>query len=178
MRIAKKKLETTAEVYDCALNLLSFREHSQKELRQKLAQKGAEKEQIDEAVVRLLEYGLLDDERYAQHVYESWLNKKVYGRQHLLAELNKKFVPKEYSFKVLNQFTEAVESTRAELAVQQFCRTNRKKLETALQSADPKNKQRLYAALIRYLVSRGFGSNYLEMAKHHIDAEFSSFEEE
>lgn len=159
----KQVLETEQQTYDCALNLLSFRDHSQKEMQAKLRRRGASAEQIQSSLSKLTDYGIMNEERFAQRVYESWLAKRVYGRQHLLAELQKKGVPRQYIEQILEQFTDELEQERAELAAEQFCRANRKKIEQGLQDKDPKSKQRLYAAAARYLAARGFGSAYFEL---------------
>ena len=52
--------------YDYALNLLSARTYTTRGLRQKLAQKGFDKADSDAAIERLLENGLLNDEKYAE----------------------------------------------------------------------------------------------------------------
>ena len=52
--------------YDYALNLLSARAYTTRGLRQKLAQKGFDKADSDAAIERLLENGLLNDEKYAE----------------------------------------------------------------------------------------------------------------
>lgn len=161
---AKRKLElkTEQQTYDYALNLLSYRDHSQKEMRQKLTRKGASVEQAQTSIDKLTEYGIMNEERFAQRVYEAWLAKRVYGRLHLAAELAKKGVPKEYCQLILEQFTKAMESERAELAIEQYCKSNQKKIEKAFNSEEPKEKQKLYAAAGRYLASKGFGSSYME----------------
>ena len=165
-----KPLETAAETYDCALNLMSFRDHSHKELSQKLTRRGAKKEQVEESLEKLEEYGILNDERYAQRVYEAWLAKRVYGRQHLQAELSKRGVPQVYYAQILEQLTEAMETQRAELAAEQFCKLNRKKIAQAMASSEPKDKQRLYAAAGRYLAARGFGGGYMELVLEKLKA--------
>lgn len=159
----KQVLKTEQQTYDCALNLLSLRDHSQKEMQEKLRRRGASAEQIQSSLDKLTDYGIMNEERFAQRVYESWLAKRVYGRQHLLAELHKKGVPRPYIEQILEQFTDELEQERAELAAEQFCRANRKKIEQGLQDKDPKAKQRLYAAAARYLAARGFGSAYFEL---------------
>lgn len=166
----QKQLETAAETYDCALNLLSFRDHSQKELRQKLARRGANKEQVEASLEKLTDYGIMDEERYAQRVYEAWLAKRVYGHQHLQAELNKRGVPQQYCAQVLEQYTEAMEAERAELAAEQFCKLNRKKIEQGMASGEPKTRQKLYAAAGRYLAARGFGGGYMELVLEKMQA--------
>ena len=77
------------QVYDCALDLLSYRDYSHKDMLERLQRKGATKSQALEAVAKLEDYGLLNEERYAQRVYEAWLAKRYYGRQHLQLELSK-----------------------------------------------------------------------------------------
>lgn len=159
----KLELKTEQQTYDYALNLLSYRDHSQKEMRQKLTRKGASVEQAQSSINKLTEYGLMNEERFAQRVYEAWLAKRVYGRLHLAAELAKKGVPKELCQSILEQFTKDMECERVELAIGQYCKANKKKIEKAFNSEEPKEKQKLYAAAGRYLVSRGFGGSYMEL---------------
>ena len=64
------------QVYDCALDLLSYRDYSHKDMVERLQRKGATKAQALEAVAKLEDYGLLNEERYAQRVYEAWLGKR------------------------------------------------------------------------------------------------------
>lgn len=172
-----KPLETATETYDCALNLMSFRDHSHKELSQKLTRRGANKEQVEESLEKLTEYGILDDERYAQRVYEAWLAKRVYGRQHLQAELSKRGVPQQYCAPILEQFTDALEAERAELAAEQFCKLNRRKIVLGMASSDPKDRQKLYAAAGRYLATRGFGGGYMELVLEKLKAAVQDSEE-
>ena len=78
------------EVKDKALNLLSFRMHSEAELRNKLKMRGAQNEHIDMTMDFLKECGFIDDyafaERYAEELY---LNKK-YGLNRIKSELFKR----------------------------------------------------------------------------------------
>ena len=88
-RNASKSLTTSDEVYEYALSLLDRREHGEKELVQKLKRRCPSSELIRETVAKLKEYDLLNEERYARRVFESWRARKVYGRLHLQAELIK-----------------------------------------------------------------------------------------
>ena len=75
----KKKEEgftSAQQAYDCALDLLSYRDYSHKDMVERLQRKGATKSQALEAVAKLEDYGLLNEERYAQRVYEAWLAKR------------------------------------------------------------------------------------------------------
>ena len=87
-RNASKSLTTSDEVYEYALSLLDRREHGEKELVQKLKRRCSSSELIRETVAKLKEYDLLNEERYARHVFESWRARKVYGRLRLGAIKN------------------------------------------------------------------------------------------
>ena len=95
-RNASKSLTTSDEVYEYALSLLDRREHGEKELVQKLKRRCSHSEMIRETVAKPKEYDLLNEERYARRVFESWRARKVYGRLHLQAELIKKQVSEAY----------------------------------------------------------------------------------
>jgi regulatory protein len=56
---------TSKDPYDIAVRLLAQRQHSQAELRQKLARRGCEPAEVDTALRRLAELGYLDDGAYA-----------------------------------------------------------------------------------------------------------------
>ena len=89
------------QVYDCALDLLSYRDYSHKDMVERLQRKGATKAQALEAVAKLENYGLLNEVRNAQRVYEAWLAKR---------------------------FTPDIEEQQAENAAQLFVQRNQRKL--------------------------------------------------
>jgi len=55
----------SASAYEAALNLLTARPYTARNLKRKLAQKGFAPAEVDAAIERLLTNGLLDDTRYA-----------------------------------------------------------------------------------------------------------------
>ncbi len=58
--------ESSSELWNRALRLLTRREHSVLELRQKLQRKGYEAEQVDPVLERLVAEGLLNEHRFAE----------------------------------------------------------------------------------------------------------------
>ena len=112
---SSKNLTTEQEAYDYALDILSYRDYSRKDMELKLKRKGADAVIIKSTIQKLLEYGFLDEKRYGQRVFEAWLSKKYYGRCHLRLELQKKNVAERYINDILAQFSEAEEQERAEL---------------------------------------------------------------
>ncbi|MGA7829323.1 MAG: regulatory protein RecX [Geobacteraceae bacterium] len=78
-----------------ALNLLSRRDHSEAELRRKLAPKGFSAEELDEVMARLKNAGYLDDRRFAHGFAESALrNGRGYGFR-LRMELSRRGIAEE-----------------------------------------------------------------------------------
>lgn len=165
---SKEKFTSAQQAYDCALNLLSYRDYSDKKMLERLQQKGADEAQAKESLAKLQHYGLLDEQRYAGRIYEAWLVKRYYGRQHLKAELAKRGIRAEYIAEILERFTPSLEAQQAENAAELFLQRNRKKLETA----EPHDKK-IYAAACRFMAARGFAAGYM-----HILLEKLHFEED
>lgn len=134
------------QVYDCALDLLSYRDYSHKDMVERLQRKGATKEQALEAVAKLEDYGLLNEERYANRVYEAWLAKRYYGRQHLQLELTKRGIRPDVVAEIMERFTPDIEEGQAENAAQLFVQRNQRKLTA---ETDNKKYMRLRGALWR-----------------------------
>lgn len=78
--------------FDSSLKILALRDHSEAELRRKLAGKGYEEQTIEESVARLKELGYLDDLRFARSFASSSLrNGRGYGGR-LKLELSRRGV--------------------------------------------------------------------------------------
>ncbi len=157
-RAEPKVLADARQAYDCALNLLSYRDFSERELRERLCQRGATVQVAEEAIAKLRHYGLLDEERYAWRVYEAWLRKGCYGRLHLTAELKKHGVPVELVRQILSEFTEEQEAAHAERAAELFLQRNRKRLTGAVEQ-----DKKIYGAACRFLATRGFSAGYMSV---------------
>ena len=132
------------QVYDCALDLLSYRDYSHKDMLERLQRKGATKAQALEAVAKLEDYGLLNEERY-------------YGRQHLQMELTKRGIRPDVAAEIMERFTPDIEEQQAENAAQLFVQRNQRKL-----TAETDNKK-IYAAAGRFMAARGFSSRYVHI---------------
>lgn len=77
------------------LRLLSYRDHSEKELVNKLVQKGHKKEYCESACEKLKEYGYINDERYAENFAASLLERKGMSVRGIKSELLRKGISKE-----------------------------------------------------------------------------------
>ena len=81
----------SAEIYNKALDLLSRREHSRKELYLKLTKRFESKEDINLNLDRLVEKNLLSDSRFTEE-YVQARRKKGFGPIKISAELEKRGV--------------------------------------------------------------------------------------
>ena len=154
-RNASRSLTTCDEVYEYALSLLDRREHGEKELVQKLQRRCPSNGLIREAVAKLKKYDLLNEERYAKRVFESWRARKVYGRLHLQAELLKKQVGEAYIPVILSMLSEEEEAQRVKAAYRQIAGRHDKKYDCATDKG--------VAALARYFAARGFGPSMIRI---------------
>ncbi len=88
--------------YNQAINILSRRDHSRKELTEKLRVKGLG-EYAEYAVDRLTEQGYLDDERFAASYARELIRLKSYGRRRVEQELYRKGIDRDIISRVLTE---------------------------------------------------------------------------
>lgn len=88
------KLSNERRAKEKALWLLSYREHSKKELEDKI-RRTADETSAQKAVDRMEELGLVDDERFARHYAEKLLNSKHMSKRGIAFELTRKGIDKE-----------------------------------------------------------------------------------
>ncbi len=84
--------ESTAKAK--ALALLGKRDYSREELARKLTEKGFDAAQAGEAVDRLAELGLINDESYAGMIVRHYAA-KGFGAARIRQELGRRYVPRE-----------------------------------------------------------------------------------
>lgn len=72
---------------DCALRLIAFKDRTEKEITDKLAQKGYTAEQIAEETEFLRAYGYIDDDRYAKRFASDCAAIKKWGAGRIAREL-------------------------------------------------------------------------------------------
>lgn len=131
-------MKTEKTALAVGVDLLSRREHSQTELRQKMARKSFESEEIDAAIERLIELGYQDDQRFC----EAFIRAKVFsgdGPMKIRAALSQRGIKAQLA----QSFLDEQDWYQAALEV------SRKRAE---QARDYKQQQKF----TRWLVGRGF----------------------
>lgn len=85
------------------LRLLSYHDHSEKEMVNKLCQKGHIKDYVLNAVEKLCEYGYVNDERYAENLAEKLLRSKGMSIRGIKSELICKGISREIADNVIER---------------------------------------------------------------------------
>lgn len=139
---------TPQELRDCALRLLTRREHSSLELRQKLAARGFPDAMIEQGLATLAGEGLQSDARFA-HSYVHSRVARGYGPVRIRAELRQRGVDDGLIDAQLDDehwdWPEHAESVR------------RKRFGSRIPGAWPER-----AKQARFLQYRGFGSDHIQ----------------
>ena len=100
-----EELQTRSDhnrAYEKALYLLEYRPHSRQELFTKILREYPQ-QAATEAVERVAELGLLNDEQYAADLSEEFLNRKGYGVHRARQELTRRGIDRELADSVISQ---------------------------------------------------------------------------
>lgn len=109
--------EQQQQVYEVAINFLSYRPRSAREVEQRLRKKGYQPNQIEAAIARLSKHGYVDDREFARF----WINNRQTfsprGPRLLRSELRQKGVSSEIVEEILAEHREE-QTERAEQAAE------------------------------------------------------------
>ncbi|MEG2338383.1 MAG: regulatory protein RecX [Clostridium sp.] len=136
--------ESKIEAYNKALDIVSYRDVTSKEVKNKLSKKGYSDDVIEYVIEKLHNYNFINDEKYAIN-QTTYLEKyKKQGKNKIIYSLKQKGISKNIIDNL--DFDEEIEFNSAKSLLE-------KKLKTL--ENDPKKKEKIY----RYLCSRGFSSS-------------------
>lgn len=137
----------------CA-DLLSRRDHSVKELRDKLL-RTVDEQSADKAINKFLELGYLNDEKFALSLASHLFNNKNYSKNHVRQELYKRGIDKE----IINDIIDNIESDQIDSIIRVINKSyiNKLKLEGG--------KDKVIAALMR----KGFIYSDIKTAFYRIE---------
>ena len=154
--------------YDKALKLIARRDHFRAELVEKLRRKGFDDDEIDEAMARLDELALLDDEALAERFVEFRSVDRGWGPWRLANELRKR----------------GVDQGLAERVSQIDRELHDRALATAVRRVDLRAKDGWWrlsdgkARLVKSLTSRGFSTDVAYEAISRLAAEREKLDHE
>ncbi len=124
--------------YNKAIDLISRREHSRKELITKLSQRGYT-DVAQEVADKLQESGYLDDERFANMYAQELKLRRNFGKRRISQELYMKGIDRDIIYEVLENLEESPQEEIMDILSRKYPHC----LE------DEKNKTRAFNALIR-----------------------------
>jgi regulatory protein len=132
--------------YVAALRMLGVRELSERQVRQRLARRGYEEDEIDAAVVRLVQNRSLDDERAARAMAHTETSLKKRGRRRVTQRLQAAGIAPAVAQRAIEQTFESIDADALMTAALNKRMRGRERI------IDDREFQRLY----RYLVGQGF----------------------
>lgn len=94
--------------FNSALNSLDYRDHSEKEIRAKLLRKH-DADYVDEAVEKLIELDLVNDERYAENYARELFERKKFGKMRIKSELRAKGISADIANAAIEELFEEEE---------------------------------------------------------------------
>ena len=132
--------------YIAALKMLSRRELSEREVRQRLTRRGYEEGDIDAAIGRLTQDGSIDDARAARAMAHAETSFKKRGKLRVKRRLEMAGIASDVAQRAVQDVFEAIDADALMASALQ------KRLRGREQIADDREFQRLY----RYLIGQGF----------------------
>ena len=135
--------------YYYAQSILSYRDHSEFEMKTKMKRKKFSTTQINDTVQKLKKHSLIDDNNFCELFTEQTLNTKAVGPKWLAYRLKQKGIEQSIISRTLNEaFISGREQELAKKAASIWQRTH---------SSYADDRERL----TRHLISRGFSYNAL-----------------
>lgn len=145
-----------SKAFNKCADFLSRRNHSSKELKEKLL-KTVDEKSAQKAIEKFEELGYIDDEKFAQEYTEHLFKTKNYSPSHVRAELSRKGISKDIANAVLQSF----EYDPRETIIKIINKTYLRKLN------DENGKEKVTAALMR----KGFSYGDIKAAFYEIENE-------
>ena len=135
--------------YIDGLKMLARRELSEKQVRQRLARKEYQQDEIDEAVARLREARAINDQRVAEAIARTETGIRKRGKVRVRMQLERAGIAKDTVKQAIDDVFEGIDSDALLEA------SLRKRLHGREKIADDREFQRLF----RYLIGQGFESD-------------------
>lgn len=142
-RVIKNLERSRKKTFDRAVNLLTYKPRSIKELRERLLEKiWTNQEIVEEVIEKLKKYGYLNDMQFAKDLAASKVRQRPIGKKRLRMDLLKKKLDKETIDKALEEtFEETPEEEIIDRAIA-------KRLRIKGKPEDQKEKKKFYDHLL------------------------------
>lgn len=128
--------------FNSALNSLDYRDHSTREIRQKLARK-FDSQYVDEAVEKLTELDLINDDRYARLYARELFEHKKFGKMRIKSELRARGIAADTVNEAVDELFDEEEPDNVERIVDIIEKKYYNKMN------DESGRKKVFAALTR-----------------------------
>ena len=145
---------------------LDLRDHSERELRNKLSRK-FDDNSVDTAMEKLLDLGLVNDRRYAENLTRELFERKKYGKNRVKSELFKRGIDSVTVNEVLEEYENENDTDNIKTIVDIIQKKYYNKL------IDDKSRQKVVAALVR--LGYSFGDIRQAMREFSSDEYFEEY---
>lgn len=145
---------------------LTLRDHSRKELYEKIHRKGITDEIAEEVLNKYADRGYIDDYRFAERFVETKIEYQQYGKQGLKYKLKEKGVDSEIIDQILETVDADTELLNAQTVAYKKAVSNRKQ-----------DNQKRVNQIVGLLARRGYTSNVFKIAQEaiaQVDEEYGS----
>lgn len=146
--------------FNLAVNFLSYRMRSEKEMQDYLRKKEIRSDVIDQVIERLKQQHYIDDIEFAKAFVESRKRMSSKGPAVIFQELHKKGVPESDIMKALEGFSFEEQVTTAARFAEKQAKRHRNKSTREMQQA-----------IMQTLMGKGFDRDVIETAVHQITLE-------
>jgi regulatory protein len=159
----RKKAPLSAEaLWDFAVKTLAGRAHSTGELRRKLIGKAEKSADVEAAIVRLRDYGYLNDGRFAENYAGARLENHGLGRSRVLRDLRERKVSGGLAERAVNRVYKEVNEMEL---IASFVR---RKVHTKTPLPEALEDPKTLASAYRKLIRAGFSSSNVILALKRI----------
>jgi regulatory protein len=138
------KLLDAEGLWNYSIKILSMRALSSSEVREKLRRKASNASDIDTVLVRLREYGYINDARFAESYASARRDNQGFGRMRVLRDLRTRRVAPALAASTVQ---EAFEGTDEDSMIQAFLLRKFRNVPLREQLQDPKKLQSAYRKL-------------------------------
>lgn len=147
----EKETDRNQEAFEAAIDYIAASPRSEKEVREKLYKKGFHRGEVESALLKVKDYGYVDDEKYVDTYLDFYAGK--YGKNKIVYKLTyEKGVDKTLvQNAVADRLDEDAELEKAMKFAEKY---------VAAKKLEKKNSQKLWA----FLVSKGFDRDVISRA--------------
>jgi regulatory protein len=146
LRLRLLPMGNKRSILDTALHLLSYRAHSESELRKKLHRRGYNCEEISDTVNQLTKRGYINDAALCEQLFQQYTSAGKYGLSYIIGKLKQAGFADDILGPCINKYDKSLEMEKA---------------AAIINKRFPPTEHRDMAKISRFLAYRGFSASVI-----------------